>query len=101
MRSCRPMASGNEPPAGARGARGAAPGAIERPRVAPGGPRARKTTLRDVAAAAEVSIGTASNAFNRPELLSPAMRERVLAEAGRLGYSGPDPVARRLRTGRA
>jgi DNA-binding LacI/PurR family transcriptional regulator len=47
--------------------------------------RARKTTLRDVAAAAGVSIGTASNAFNRPELLSQAMRERVLAEASRLG----------------
>ena len=60
----------------------------------------RKTTLKDVAAAAGVSIGTASNAFNRPELLSEGMRERVLAQAGRLGYSGPDPVARRLRTGR-
>ncbi len=62
---------------------------------------ARKVTLRDVAAQAGVSIGTASNAFNRPELLSDAMRERVLGEARRLGYAGPDPVARRLRTGRA
>jgi DNA-binding LacI/PurR family transcriptional regulator len=62
--------------------------------------RVRKTTLKDVAAAAGVSIGTASNAFNRPELLSDGMRERVLSEAQRLGYSGPDPVARRLRTGR-
>jgi DNA-binding LacI/PurR family transcriptional regulator len=61
----------------------------------------RKITLRDVAAAAGVSIGTASNAFNRPELLSAAMRERVHDQAVRLGYSGPDPVARRLRTGRA
>jgi DNA-binding LacI/PurR family transcriptional regulator len=61
----------------------------------------RRTTLRDVAAAAGVSIGTASNAFNRPEALSDAMRERVLDQARRLGYSGPDPVARRLRTGRA
>jgi DNA-binding LacI/PurR family transcriptional regulator len=88
------MASGNEPPAGRRGA--------AEPRGTGDEPsRARKTTLRDVAAAAGVSIGTASNAFNRPELLSQAMRERVLAEAGRLGYSGPDPVARRLRTGRA
>jgi DNA-binding LacI/PurR family transcriptional regulator len=62
---------------------------------------ARKTTLRDVAAAASVSIGTASNAFNRPELLSAPMRERVLDQARRLGYAGPDPAARRLRTGRA
>jgi DNA-binding LacI/PurR family transcriptional regulator len=64
-------------------------------------PARRRTTLRDVAAAAGVSMGTASNAFNRPDLLSEAMRERVLGEARRLGYSGPDPVARRLRTGRA
>lgn len=62
--------------------------------------RVRKTTLKDVAAAAGVSIGTASNAFNRPELLSDGMRERVLSQAHRLGYFGPDPVARRLRTGR-
>src|SRR5215211_4226851 len=61
----------------------------------------RKPTLRDVAAAAGVSIGSASNAFNRPEVLSEDTRERVLAEARRLGYAGPDPAARRLRTGRA
>jgi DNA-binding LacI/PurR family transcriptional regulator len=60
----------------------------------------RRATLRDVAAAAGVSIGSASNAFNRPELLSEGTRERVLGEARRLGYAGPDPAARRLRTGR-
>lgn len=47
-----------------------------------------------------MSLGTASNAFNRPELLSEELRQRVLAEAGALGYGGPDPAARRLRTGR-
>jgi DNA-binding LacI/PurR family transcriptional regulator len=45
-------------------------------------------------------MGTASNAFNRPELLSVEMRERVHGQAKRLGYAGPDPAARRLRTGR-
>jgi DNA-binding LacI/PurR family transcriptional regulator len=65
------------------------------------GASAAKTTLRDVAAAAGVSLGTASNAFNHPDLLSEGMRERVLEQARRLGYAGPDPVARRLRTGRA
>jgi DNA-binding LacI/PurR family transcriptional regulator len=60
----------------------------------------RRATLREVAAAAGVSIGSASNAFNRPELLSDATRERVLGQARRLGYAGPDPAARRLRTGR-
>jgi DNA-binding LacI/PurR family transcriptional regulator len=48
-----------------------------------------------------VSLGTASNAFNRPELLSEELRERVLAQARELGYGGPDPAGRRLRTGRA
>jgi DNA-binding LacI/PurR family transcriptional regulator len=63
--------------------------------------RPRKPTLRDVAAAAGVSLGTASNAFNRPDLISEGLRERVLEQATRLGYGGPDPAARRLRTGRA
>lgn len=60
---------------------------------------ARRTTLREVAAAAGVSLGTASNAFNRPELVSTRSRERVLAAARSLGYRGPDPAARHLRTG--
>ncbi len=70
--------------------------------AAEGGPtaRARKHTLRDVAAAAGVSIGTASNAFNRPDLISEGLRDRVFEAASRLGYGGPDPAARRLRTGR-
>jgi DNA-binding LacI/PurR family transcriptional regulator len=62
--------------------------------------RARKHTLRDVAAEAGVSIGTASNAFNRPDLISEGLRDRVFEAASRLGYGGPDPAARRLRTGR-
>src|SRR5919106_2415203 len=62
--------------------------------------RSRKHTLRDVAAEAGVSIGTASNAFNRPDLISEGLRDRVLEAAARLGYGGPDPAARRLRTGR-
>jgi DNA-binding LacI/PurR family transcriptional regulator len=63
--------------------------------------RPRKHTLRDVAAEAGVSIGTASNAFNRPDLISEGLRDRVFEAASRLGYGGPDPAARRLRTGRA
>jgi DNA-binding LacI/PurR family transcriptional regulator len=63
--------------------------------------RGRKPTLKDLAERAGVSIGTASNAFNRPEVLSDELRERVLGEARRLGYGGPDPAGRRLRTGRA
>ena len=61
----------------------------------------RRARLRDVAERAGVSVGSASNAFNRPELVSDSVRARVLASAAALGYGGPDPAARRLRTGRA
>ncbi|MEX0853452.1 MAG: LacI family DNA-binding transcriptional regulator [Bauldia sp.] len=56
--------------------------------------------LKDVAKAAGVSQGTASNAFNRPELVRPEVRERVAAAASRLGYAGPDPRGRLLRDGK-
>src|SRR6266496_715834 len=59
-----------------------------------------RVRLRDVAEHAGVSVGSASQAFGRPELVSDQVRERVLAAAKALGYSGPDPAARRLRTGR-
>src|SRR5262245_14136174 len=65
-------------------------------------PRAsRRVRLRDVAAHAGVSVGSASQAFSRPELVSDNVRERVLASARTLGYAGPDPAARRLRLGTA
>jgi DNA-binding LacI/PurR family transcriptional regulator len=60
-----------------------------------------RVRLRDVAARAGVSVGSASQAFGRPELVSEAVRGRVLAAAEELGYTGPHPTARRLRTGRA
>jgi DNA-binding LacI/PurR family transcriptional regulator len=56
--------------------------------------------LKDVAEAAGVSHGTASNVFNRPELVREEVRERVLAAAKRLGYAGPSPVGRLLRSGK-
>jgi DNA-binding LacI/PurR family transcriptional regulator len=57
-------------------------------------------TLADVARAVGVSRTTVSNAYNRPDQLSPALRDRILTAAGQLGYAGPDPVARGLRRGR-
>ena len=36
-----------------------------------------------------VSPSTVSNAYNRPDQLSPALRERVLSTAAKLGYAGP------------
>jgi DNA-binding LacI/PurR family transcriptional regulator len=64
-------------------------------------PDSRRVRLRDVANRAGVSVGSASQAFGRPELVSEATRNRVLAAAQALGYAGPDPAARRLRMGRA
>jgi DNA-binding LacI/PurR family transcriptional regulator len=57
-------------------------------------------TLATVAAATGVSRMTVSNAYSRPDQLSPALRERILATARDLGYSGPDPVARTLSRGK-
>jgi DNA-binding LacI/PurR family transcriptional regulator len=54
-----------------------------------------------LAAELKVSRTTISNAYNRPDQLSADLRDRVLATAKRLGYAGPDPVARSLRTRRA
>ena len=56
--------------------------------------------LRDVAKAAGVSHGTASNVWNRPDLVREGLRERVLEAARVLGYTGPSPMGRLLRAGK-
>src|SRR6476619_7179485 len=61
----------------------------------------RRATLASLAAELKVSRTTISNAYNRPDQLSADLRERILATAKRIGYAGPDPVARSLRTRRA
>lgn len=61
----------------------------------------KKARLKDVAALAGVSQGTVSNVFNRPELVRAELRERVLAAAKALGFRGPAPAGRLLRSGRA
>ncbi len=58
-------------------------------------------TLASLAAELGVSRTTVSNAYNRPDQLSPHLRARVMDAAARLGYAGPDPVARSLRTRKA
>jgi DNA-binding LacI/PurR family transcriptional regulator len=65
-----------------------------------GRPR-RPATLASLAAELGISRTTVSNAYNRPDQLSPQLREKILAAAHRLGYPGPDPVARSLRTRKA
>jgi DNA-binding LacI/PurR family transcriptional regulator len=61
---------------------------------------AKAVKLADVARAAGVSQGTASNVFSRPELVRPEVRARVEEWAGKLGYRGPDPRGRLLRAGK-
>lgn len=60
-----------------------------------------RTTLADVAALAGVSVSTASLAFSGAGPVAPSTRDRVMAAAAELGYSGPDPLARSLRRGRS
>lgn len=56
--------------------------------------------LADIAKAAGVSQGTASNVFSRPDVVRKEVRERVLAIAKEMGYRGPDVKGRLLRAGR-
>jgi DNA-binding LacI/PurR family transcriptional regulator len=56
--------------------------------------------LKDVAKAAGVSQGTASNVFSKPEVVREEVREHVLAVAKELGYAGPSITGRLLRQGR-
>jgi DNA-binding LacI/PurR family transcriptional regulator len=55
--------------------------------------------MRQVAAEAGVAVMTVSYTYTRPERVAASTRARVLEAAGRLGYRGPDPVARSLRRG--
>ena len=57
--------------------------------------------LSDVARAAGISLGTASNAFNRPALVRQELRDLVHETARELGYSGPDPIGRLLMGAKA
>lgn len=57
-------------------------------------------SIVDVAARAGVSLGTASNVLNRPEIVAPATRERVLRAMAELGYVRNE-AARQLRSGRS
>ncbi|WP_405117074.1 LacI family transcriptional regulator [Micromonospora sp. NBC_01405] len=58
------------------------------------------TSIKEVAQRAGVSIGTVSNVLNRPNLVAPATRQRVLDAIGQLGYVRNDS-ARQLRAGRS
>src|SRR5699024_2615190 len=57
-------------------------------------------SIKDVARAAGVSIGTVSNVLNRPDIVSPERRDRVLEAIRELGYVRND-AARQLKMGRS
>ncbi len=60
--------------------------------------RRRKASVKDVAAAADVSLGTVSNVLNRPDRVSAATRERVERAMAELGFVRNE-FARSLRVG--
>ncbi|WP_436702194.1 LacI family DNA-binding transcriptional regulator [Nocardioides sp. BYT-33-1] len=66
--------------------------------VARSGDTSRSVSVKDVAAAAGVSVGTVSNVLNRPEKVSPATLEHVQAVIEQLGFVRND-AARQLRAG--
>jgi DNA-binding LacI/PurR family transcriptional regulator len=70
---------------------------METRRTKPAG--TRRVTIKDVAAAVGVAVSTVSNAYNRPDQLSAALRQRIFETAEKIGYAGPNPVARGLRRG--
>jgi DNA-binding LacI/PurR family transcriptional regulator len=60
----------------------------------------KRSTLESIARQLGVSKMTVSNAYNRPDQLSPELRDRILRAARDLGYPGPNPLASTLRRGR-
>jgi DNA-binding LacI/PurR family transcriptional regulator len=68
------------------------------PRPSPSSQHA--VNLKSLARQLGVSAMTVSNAFNRPNQLSASLRQRILSAAAQLGYHGPHPSGRMLRTGK-
>ncbi|MBF0722523.1 LacI family DNA-binding transcriptional regulator [Sanguibacter inulinus] len=60
-----------------------------------------RPTLASVAEVAGVSISTASLAFAASGPIAEKTRARVMAAAEELGYRGPNPLGRQLRSGRS
>ncbi|MEY9910323.1 DNA-binding LacI/PurR family transcriptional regulator [Catenulispora sp. MAP12-49] len=71
------------------------------PRRVLGGPRtpAERVTIYEVAARAGVSIATVSHALNRPEKVSPATRERILAVVDELDFTPKADAVSKARKG--
>lgn len=59
-----------------------------------------KATIKSLAKTLGISHTTVSNAWNKPEKLSAALREKIFACAQQVGFQGPDTLARAMRTGK-
>jgi transcriptional regulator, LacI family len=79
------------PDDGKRKRKGVSPNAAPQP--------VRVRTVKEIAAAANVSVATVSRALQRPELVSEKTRLRINEVVKRLGYT-PNALARNLRTAR-
>jgi hypothetical protein len=59
-----------------------------------------RATIQDVARIAQVSVGTASNVLNNPELVAPSTRARVIEAIQGTGFVR-STAAHQLRVGKA
>ena len=64
------------------------------------GTTATPVTMRTLAERLGVSVTTVSNAYSKPDRLSPELRDQILATAKELGYCGPSAAGRALRSGK-
>lgn len=62
--------------------------------------RTKRATLKSIGSDLGVTHTSVSNAYNNPAKVSKALRDRIIAHARSVGYEGPNPAARSLRTGR-
>jgi len=62
--------------------------------------RPARATIRDVAEMAQVSLGTASNVLNNPELVAPSTRARVIEAIQGTGFVR-STAAHQLRVGKS
>ncbi|MDR3447729.1 MULTISPECIES: LacI family DNA-binding transcriptional regulator [unclassified Dyella] len=80
------------------GSRRKRPGTKGKPST-PAAQPARVRTVKEIAAAANVSVATVSRALQRPEIVSETTRQHIHEVVKRLGYT-PNALARNLRTAR-